>query len=81
MALCRIDKEQPHRVPDVDILYVQRFGSGDYRRPGRNYRTTICREHAQSLLRATTAGHWKVDGYSIRTLERATGLRRQDRYG
>lgn len=74
-AVCRYNKDELHRVPDAEALHVSRFQGGDYRRPSKWYRTTICREHALTLMDypPNRAGG-TVDGYGYRTLRRALGL-------
>lgn len=49
---------------------AQRFGGGNYRRPGRWYNSAICQECAGRLLRAATPGTTKTDRWSISSLKR-----------
>lgn len=55
-----------------------RYGGGNYRRPGRNYSSSICGECAVENLRSATPGHtssarWDVATLAFIVLSVATG--------
>lgn len=63
-----------HRVDEADVLHVQRFMGGNYRRRSRWYRTTICAADARRLLDLPNlpkhAGA-TIDRYGLAGLRRA----------
>lgn len=76
-VVCRYDKDEPHRIPEEEAIQTQRFQGGDYRRPGRWYRTTICRKDALflvSLEHPPTHAGATIEGYGYQSLRRALGL-------
>jgi hypothetical protein len=65
-----------HRVPDEEILRVQRFGGGDYNRSGRWMNANICRACATRVVATATPGREEHERYGVNTLRLNLGLPR-----
>ncbi len=72
------------RKPEEQVHAISRSGGGNYRRPNRSYRTTICDECIDHIIDyypppPKGSGHLTHDRYSLPVLRRLIEARKETR--